>query len=642
MKTSPVTGPAQLPRSLDPLPGESLPGYLLRLACRLDLPPARVAELCGLSHRGRIPADHLLAIPSSAATVFAAATRLSAAEITDLGLRRFAGTYPALGTSRAGSARASAVYGSNWALSLSSRYCPACLTGDTSPIQQAFGGPWKLRWHLPVTFACPAHHQLLESTCPGCGNLLNATQHGRASLIRRATSGGLHPLQCRNTMAGDGPGRRRPPCGTRLDLAPGAASTRLPGEDLSRLLALQKRLDQRISPAQPDCQTDISYFPDLVAASQLIKLSWPAGAALAPTDAVAALIDSHAAPASAALETRLTATRTSTRIPGPWAAPDDPAQCGALLLAAEALLRGRGHDPAALREQVQPLARAAFERAPVTLRVLLRSSFSPVLDRALARQIHGFRAAGGPETTRLPVPARDCRFSAEEVPPYLPQAWYDTYFTGFTGRIPRTSTWTARHLRRITPLKLAEMTSGGPWTRCAEALGVPVTIADTSLSVLRRQLAGTGLWAEFETIAEQIARTLDSTPKRINYARRRQALASWQMPGADWTALSAGIHKRGPIMGRKDPAVGTVLVWAQVNQAEHLRCPLLATMRRAGQDTTPLTNEIAQFLTPVNQRGSRLELRHRFDRYAARLAARCDTGADPAIPLAGIEGGHAR
>ena len=38
-----------LPRSLDPLPDESLPGYLLRLAHRLGLAPARVMQLTGLT-----------------------------------------------------------------------------------------------------------------------------------------------------------------------------------------------------------------------------------------------------------------------------------------------------------------------------------------------------------------------------------------------------------------------------------------------------------------------------------------------------------------------------------------------------------------------------------------------------------------
>lgn len=38
-----------LPRSLDPLPGESLTGFLLRLSYRLAVPPADLMRRTGLS-----------------------------------------------------------------------------------------------------------------------------------------------------------------------------------------------------------------------------------------------------------------------------------------------------------------------------------------------------------------------------------------------------------------------------------------------------------------------------------------------------------------------------------------------------------------------------------------------------------------
>src|SRR5260370_18933080 len=44
--------PRPLSRSLIPVPGESLPGFLLRLSYRLSLPPARLAELAGLRSAG--------------------------------------------------------------------------------------------------------------------------------------------------------------------------------------------------------------------------------------------------------------------------------------------------------------------------------------------------------------------------------------------------------------------------------------------------------------------------------------------------------------------------------------------------------------------------------------------------------------
>lgn len=42
-------------------------------------------------------------------------------------------------------------------LAPATRYCPDCLSGDGSAIQESLGGPWLKAWHLPVVFACPAH-----------------------------------------------------------------------------------------------------------------------------------------------------------------------------------------------------------------------------------------------------------------------------------------------------------------------------------------------------------------------------------------------------------------------------------------------------------------------------------------------------
>jgi hypothetical protein len=87
-----------LPRSLDPLPDESLPGYVLRLAHRLDRPPSRIALLTGLSQpllprhdTPRIPAVRMLNLDAATAATFANATRLSAPEVAGLCLDRLRG-----------------------------------------------------------------------------------------------------------------------------------------------------------------------------------------------------------------------------------------------------------------------------------------------------------------------------------------------------------------------------------------------------------------------------------------------------------------------------------------------------------------------------------------------------------------------
>ncbi|MFJ6054324.1 hypothetical protein [Streptomyces sp. NPDC092307] len=74
-----------LARSLAPLPEESLPDFLLRLAFRLDSAPGRPAQLVGLSHRQyRLPAEFLIELPEPIAEVFGAVTRLSATDVRSM------------------------------------------------------------------------------------------------------------------------------------------------------------------------------------------------------------------------------------------------------------------------------------------------------------------------------------------------------------------------------------------------------------------------------------------------------------------------------------------------------------------------------------------------------------------------------
>jgi hypothetical protein len=82
--TEPVAGIRPLPRSLAPLPGESINGFLLRLSCRLDLSAARVAALTGLAPQGMVPAGRMLALDPATAVAFARAARLSTSEAVAL------------------------------------------------------------------------------------------------------------------------------------------------------------------------------------------------------------------------------------------------------------------------------------------------------------------------------------------------------------------------------------------------------------------------------------------------------------------------------------------------------------------------------------------------------------------------------
>jgi TniQ len=154
-----VTGTSPLPRSLDPLPDESLAGYLLRMSFRLGVPPGQVAALTGLiPGTGTIPASRMLVLDDAATLAFARAARLEAGEVTALTLAGLAGRYPPAGLSYLGRQRqpGGIFIKETWILSRSTRYCPQCLAGDPgSPVQQQLGGAWSRLWRLPVTFACP-------------------------------------------------------------------------------------------------------------------------------------------------------------------------------------------------------------------------------------------------------------------------------------------------------------------------------------------------------------------------------------------------------------------------------------------------------------------------------------------------------
>jgi hypothetical protein len=95
-----VTACDPLPRSRDPLPDESLVGYLLRLSFRLGVPPGQAAALAGLiPGTGTIPASRMLVLDNATTLSFARAARLDPGEVTAMTLAGLAGRYPPAGLS---------------------------------------------------------------------------------------------------------------------------------------------------------------------------------------------------------------------------------------------------------------------------------------------------------------------------------------------------------------------------------------------------------------------------------------------------------------------------------------------------------------------------------------------------------------
>jgi len=211
-------GPAPLrplPRSLDPIAGEGLGGYLLRLSWRLRVSPLHLARLTGCVSDGPAVIRRRLLLDLDVQR-FAQATRLSAGEASSLAAASWADRYPPIARSRTRPDRPIVLDG--WLFSTSNRYCPDCLAGDGSPVQQQYGGPWKKTWHLPVTFACLQHQRFLREGCPQA----HPGSPAPWELIAFPSASGLHPAQCRLPLKAGRTARRRPSCGIRLDQ---------PGED---------------------------------------------------------------------------------------------------------------------------------------------------------------------------------------------------------------------------------------------------------------------------------------------------------------------------------------------------------------------------------------------------------------------------
>lgn len=395
-------------------------------------------------------------------------------------------------------------------------------------------------------------------------------------------------------------------------------------EDLDRVLALQLRINQHLfSTACRPAADNSHFFLDLVAVAHLIKFSWPLGASLVRSTHLSSLIDSHATTTAQQLDQPL---GPGPRPSSPWPAPDDPAQCAALLLAADELLSHRHKGDAALRDGVQPLARSAFNRLTPNLAAgFRRMDFSPILARAMARKINGFYHAGGHQSSRLRAPSRDCRFGAEHVPALLPAAWLDTHFSELRDRVGSITAWNTRHLCRAASLKLVEMTADGTWPECAATLHTRWSTAQQSLKILKRILDPIDSWDVFDRAVKQVAWDLDSMTHPIDYANRRRLLSSWHLSDALWRHLCDGFKTLRHSWTSPSPTSATALLWAHVTQGDYLHSPALNALRDSGGDTAPVVAAVNQILRATHDRkGEKALLADQIERYACHLALACD------------------
>jgi hypothetical protein len=581
--------PRPLPRSLAPLPGESLPGFLLRLSCRLGQPPARIAELTGLApvdgHSGAmLPVTLLAGIPEPARRTFTYMTRLDTAQAAQLGMSSWRERYAPLVI--AGPDHAGAGYrrlNSELVLAPATRYCPDCLAGNGSAIQGSFGGPWLKTWHLPVVFACTAHQQLLEHLCPECGRAVRAPRPGtQFSLLPATRAVALHPAQCRTELAAPGKGRRTPPgcCEARLD------QTRNRRPASPGLAALQDKILSLLDPGGPASTLSAGqptrpsgYFADLLAIGLLACSTWPAARHLSPSEGTAAAIDEHVASLkrrTADRQRRAPASSTSRIRFG--SLPADAAASAGLAHIADHLLASSTDD---VREQLRQLLPASTREVKRTVWARRVTWSSPPcsggLRDASGPLLRGFtKAAGRPQGRRNAVLGPQ-RWGPENIPAFLPEHWHTRYFKPIDGVNPMFT-------RRTAVLRLIQMVAGGSLGEAAAFLGVATTLAAFQGRIYsgaghvhsgaRQQPDPLG----FETALTALARELDApaTPL-VDYQRRRRALENWSIDEDTWTALTGRLP---PVPGPQQPELGdrkrqiaSVYVWTQVTSGEHYFAP---------------------------------------------------------------------
>lgn len=530
-----------LGRSLDPLPGEALNGFLLRLSFRLRTPPARLATpgitapvTRGLSRRLLLDLD---------ADLFAQFARLSVSEAAGLTLVPWAGRYPPIARSLRAAGRTPQA--DDWLFAPEVRYCPRCVAGDGSTVQDELGGCWKLAWQLPVVFACPAHGLPLRA---GCANGHPAAPRGHMMLISLPGRNSLHPARCRQPLPGSGSrGRSRQPCGHRLDRPPPE-----PGRLAPETLAVQERILAMLGSGRP-AEDAAAYFTDLRVVTAMLCTTWPASRDfIRPADH--ALISQHVSELG-------TGTRPAIDRP-----PRNPLTAAGLLTAAAAVIGDPDRQSAltrALRSSGDgkpsrtPWA-GVFDRHSRSCSQQLREAFEPAT--------RAYRKVSGPHSPK--APARAGGHGPECIPALLEQGWYDRHLASLGYQAPV-------NMRRAGSVLLVQWAIGGSMGDAARYLGIRLPPSSGQHSIaqdLARWLDKHGDEG-FTSALHGLAAQLDAdAPRLVNYQRRRQALKEWCLGPDTWQEIT---HRLPPTPGPFQPVMddrkrqeASAFTWAYVTQGE--------------------------------------------------------------------------
>jgi hypothetical protein len=540
-----------LARSLDPLPEESLGGYLLRLACRLRVAPLRLARMTGCVSTPRTSLSRRLLLDLEIDD-FTRITRLTRDEAVSLTFRGWAQHYPPIARSLSPEAKRT----DSWLFNQTPRFCPRCLVGDGTALQQQYGGPWKKQWHLPVSFACLGHQVLLHDGCPHNHPAGRWTE----PLISQSADDTLHPAQCRHPRTGTS-GRRgvtRPSCGTRLDDLAFASLDPIPD-----MIETQRRILEHLDPSRSG-KAATRFFSDLRLITTLLSVAWPLDRHLIEP-AMHTAVDEHV---------RNLGSPNYRTVDTP---PNNTAAAAALLTAAARVLDDDGRQTA-LVQQLRVSRTGRASREPwVGVFARHAASCSPSLRHAIEPFTRTFQRTGGSHSARAPV--RTIGYRAEHIPAFIPENWYERHFTPLAGLNPM-------FIRRTVSLRLVQTVAGGSLGEAAGYLGI--ADADGTWQGKGRIYSGAGQVhtaakaqpdpLTFEAGLQALAAELDASATHlVNYQHRREALQAWTINEDDWRELLARLP---PIPGPTRPDLGdrkrqlaSIYVWTRVTSGEHHFAP---------------------------------------------------------------------
>ena len=560
-----MSPPPPLPRSLIPLPGESQPGLLLRLSYRLNHAPGEIARHTGLAAKtAHIPGRHLLMLEPPDLAAFSTATRLSMGQIDQLTLRPLAHRYPpirdALTRPRSSAQRPRGFF-SAWMLGASSRYCPECLCGDGSEIQNRYGGPWRLSWRLAVVFACTRHNVFLRYLCPSCqqpAHRGSSTKQRR--LIPSSTIGGLHPAQCRNPASRTGGGL----CGAWLN-----ESTTADGHELTpQLLNLQKRILRLLDPADLT-EAPSTVFSDLQVISALVTATWPAAASVTPERELATAftrdVKQHHTPDSAELGRHWTGI------------PSSPIAAACLLDVSTRLLNLPGRAlPQALAllfDRTTPSS-SGWGRTWTTLRHHCSPQLRQYVNETMPSQLVGRPARADLRRGRRPLIATEA--ARRYLPDHIPQRIPDDWFAAMIGEVPPTDLSPSVYLRRFAAVQLVQIAANVEWGEAARFLGIPDAWHRASFGSKSHSRLHTFPHRDRPEVLDpamaRIVNHVSALRNHSDYRARRRHFADWTLSPSSWPEFVDLIAQHGPApLFRTDDVLretASVFVWVLLTGSE--------------------------------------------------------------------------